>query len=74
MTCNPKWAEIQQELVPNESLKNKPDLITRVFRAKLVHLSKLTMNKKNIWKSCSQDTSGGIPKEKPSACEHFDNS
>jgi len=50
MACNPKWAELQQELAPSELPENRPDLIARVFRAKLVHLSKLIMNKKKFGK------------------------
>lgn len=35
MTCNPDWIEIQQELRPGQTPQDRPDLVTRVFRAKL---------------------------------------
>ncbi|XP_074266852.1 uncharacterized protein LOC141590142 [Silene latifolia] len=40
MTCNPRWPEIERELSPFEEAQNKPDLISRVFRAKLFVLKK----------------------------------
>ncbi|KAG7984548.1 hypothetical protein I3843_04G165900 [Carya illinoinensis] len=38
MTCNPNWKEISNELRPHEETQNRPDLIARVFRAKLEDL------------------------------------
>ena len=38
MTCNPEWIEIQQELHPGQTPQDRPDLVTRVFRAKLQNL------------------------------------
>ncbi|XP_021968097.1 uncharacterized protein LOC110863154 [Folsomia candida] len=35
MTCNPKWEEITENLRPNERPENRPDLVARVFKAKL---------------------------------------
>ncbi|KAK3198108.1 hypothetical protein Dsin_021523 [Dipteronia sinensis] len=35
MTCNPNWLEIKRELQPLEESQNRPDLISRVFKAKL---------------------------------------
>lgn len=35
MTCNPQWEEIIQELPPGQSSQDRPDLVARVFRAKL---------------------------------------
>ncbi|XP_021730838.1 uncharacterized protein LOC110697766 [Chenopodium quinoa] len=34
MTCNPNWPEIKQELAAREEAQNKPDIVSRVFRAK----------------------------------------
>ncbi|KAL6581116.1 hypothetical protein OROMI_007039 [Orobanche minor] len=34
MTCNPKWKEIQDQLLPFEEAQNRPDLLIRVFHAK----------------------------------------
>ena len=35
MTCNPNWDEIRQLLLPGQTTQDRPDLVTRVFRAKL---------------------------------------
>lgn len=35
MTCNPKWPEIQKELLPGQTPNDRPDLIIRVFRIKM---------------------------------------
>jgi hypothetical protein len=34
MTCNPKWKEIQEELLPGQKPEDRPDLTARVFKAK----------------------------------------
>nr|GEY96465.1 uncharacterized protein [Tanacetum cinerariifolium] len=38
MTCNPNWPEIQTELFPGQDAPDRPDLVLRVFRAKLEDL------------------------------------
>ncbi|KAL7139390.1 hypothetical protein ABFS83_09G047500 [Erythranthe nasuta] len=38
MTCNPAWKEIQDHLLPGEKPHDRPDLIARVFRAKVEEL------------------------------------
>ncbi|XP_026399667.1 uncharacterized protein LOC113295551 [Papaver somniferum] len=38
MTCNPLWDEIVSNLGPGQSASDRPDLTTRVFRAKLEEL------------------------------------
>ncbi|XP_042988822.1 uncharacterized protein LOC122316361 [Carya illinoinensis] len=38
MTCNPNWKEISTQLLPHEETQNRPDLIARIFRAKLEDL------------------------------------
>ncbi|XP_065831025.1 uncharacterized protein [Oscarella lobularis] len=35
MTCNPNWPEITSELLPGQTLKDRNDLIARVFRLKV---------------------------------------
>ncbi|GAA0158038.1 hypothetical protein LIER_38576 [Lithospermum erythrorhizon] len=35
MTCNPNWPEIKELLHPGEEAQNRPDLLARVFKAKL---------------------------------------
>ena len=38
ITCNPNWLEIKQELGNNDEVQNRPDLVVRIFRAKLEEL------------------------------------
>ncbi|XP_021749405.1 uncharacterized protein LOC110715140 [Chenopodium quinoa] len=45
MTCNAKWPEITAELADRELAENRPDLITRVFRSKLISLKHEIMKK-----------------------------
>ena len=37
-TCNPKWEEIQAELLPGQTHSDRHDLLARVFRQKLISL------------------------------------
>jgi len=39
-TCNPKWKEITDALLPGQTAKDRPDLVTRVFNLKLDALLK----------------------------------
>ncbi|XP_027151874.1 uncharacterized protein LOC113751927 [Coffea eugenioides] len=48
MTCNKNWPEIKKLLLPTDKVENRPDLISRVFRAKLEDL-KDELLKKNIF-------------------------
>nr|KAJ0216741.1 hypothetical protein LSAT_V11C300144770 [Lactuca sativa] len=45
MTCNPNWPEIKNELLPWQTAQDQPDLVSRVFRAKLEDLKKQLLNK-----------------------------
>jgi hypothetical protein len=38
MTCNPHWDEIRRELLPEQTPQDHPDLVVRVFHAKLQEL------------------------------------
>nr|KAF6387385.1 hypothetical protein mMyoMyo1_007887 [Myotis myotis] len=38
MTCNPKWADIANNLRPWQKVENRPDLVARVFNIKLTAL------------------------------------
>ncbi|KAM3218168.1 hypothetical protein P3L10_022698 [Capsicum annuum] len=38
MTCNPSWPEIKEYLASVDEAQNRPDLISRVFRAKIEEL------------------------------------
>jgi len=35
MTCNPKWSEIETELLPGQTAQDRPDLVARVFKLKM---------------------------------------
>ncbi len=39
-TCNPKWKEIIDVLLPRQTTKDHPELVTRVFNLKLDTLLK----------------------------------
>ena len=34
MTCNPKWCEIEENLLPGQSASDRPDIVARVFNIK----------------------------------------
>ncbi|XP_019263881.1 PREDICTED: uncharacterized protein LOC109241578 [Nicotiana attenuata] len=46
MTCNPDWAKIQENLCEEQLAQDRPDLVTRVFRAKLQDLKDQIFKKK----------------------------
>jgi hypothetical protein len=39
-TCNPKWPEIQNALLPGQTAQDRPDIVACVFRLKLAELFK----------------------------------
>ncbi|XP_020249367.1 uncharacterized protein LOC109826759 [Asparagus officinalis] len=49
MTCNPEWEEIIEQLHPGQSHNDRPDLTSRIFRAKLQDL-KVQLFKKEIFR------------------------
>ncbi|CAF1265956.1 unnamed protein product [Rotaria magnacalcarata] len=40
-TCNPKWQEIQEELMEGQAPSDRQDLLARVFRQKLIQLANI---------------------------------
>lgn len=48
ITCNPSWPEIKEHLSSSYEVQNRPDLISRVFRAKVEEL-KTDILKRNIF-------------------------
>ncbi|KAL3834092.1 hypothetical protein ACJIZ3_008828 [Penstemon smallii] len=46
MTCNPGWKEIIEHLLPCQKADDRPDLIARVFKAKLEELKNEIVKKK----------------------------
>ncbi|XP_075088360.1 uncharacterized protein LOC142170362 [Nicotiana tabacum] len=48
MTCNPAWPETKEHLLATDETQNRPDLVSRVFRAK-VEKMKTDILKRNIF-------------------------
>ncbi|XP_060171127.1 uncharacterized protein LOC132602151 [Lycium barbarum] len=48
MTCNPSWPEITEHLLVTDEVQNRPDLVSRVFRAKVEEM-KTDILKRNIF-------------------------
>ncbi|XP_021713446.1 uncharacterized protein LOC110681600 [Chenopodium quinoa] len=44
ITCNANWPEIKSELAPGEVAQDRPDIVARIFRAKLLALKKEIMD------------------------------
>ncbi|CAG9765932.1 unnamed protein product [Ceutorhynchus assimilis] len=44
MTCNPKWREISENLLPGQHASDRPDLVARVFNIKKNALVDLVVN------------------------------
>ena len=45
ITCNSFWPEIKENLLASDEAQNRPDLICRVFHAKLEELKKDLLKK-----------------------------
>jgi hypothetical protein len=45
MTCNPNWDEIKSKLYPGQTPQDQPDLVMRVFKAKLEELKRRLLKK-----------------------------
>jgi hypothetical protein len=43
MTCNPNWQEIVENLLPGQTPQDRPDLVARVFRAKLETMKEMLL-------------------------------
>nr|GEW28579.1 helicase-like protein [Tanacetum cinerariifolium] len=53
MTCNPNWPEIQTELLPGQDAPDRPDLVSKVFRAKLEDLKEQLFKRHVLGVVCS---------------------
>lgn len=52
ITCNPFWSEIKN-ISSNDKVQNRPDLISRVFRAKVeLRTENEYIKAKYLWKNC----------------------
>ncbi|XP_004252145.2 uncharacterized protein [Solanum lycopersicum] len=48
MTCNPSWPKLKEHLSSSDEVQNRPDLISRIFRAKVEEL-KTDILERNIF-------------------------
>ena len=46
MTCNPKWREIEDNLLPGQYASDRPDIVARVFNIKKNYLIDLIVKQK----------------------------
>ena len=53
-TCNPKWLEIVEELLPGQQAEDRPDIAARVFKMKLDELIKDIDQRKIFGKVAAQ--------------------
>jgi hypothetical protein len=54
MTCNPKWEEILDALLPGQTANDRPDIVSRVFHAKLKSLIEEIVDKSLFGKVMAQ--------------------
>ena len=52
MTCNPKWPEIQENLLPGQQPCDRPDIVARVFHLKKDRLLDMIIKKKIFRRGC----------------------
>lgn len=48
ITCNSSWPEIKEHFLPTDETQNRPDLVSRVFKAKVEEM-KTNILKRNIF-------------------------
>ena len=87
MTCNPKWPEITENLLPGQQAQDRPDLVSRVFKLKFDKL-RHELEKKQLfggvkaWIHTIEFQKRGLPhahilitlddKDKPRTTEDYD--
>ena len=55
MTCNPYWPEITEQLLPGQKPQDRPDIVARVYHAKLLDCSDIQPHHAcfyTLWKKC----------------------
>jgi len=55
MTCNPYWPEITELLLPGQTPQDRPDIVARVYRAKLLDLHDFLIKKGHFGKVAAWD-------------------
>ncbi|WVZ49677.1 hypothetical protein U9M48_001014, partial [Paspalum notatum var. saurae] len=68
MTCNPYWDEIMAELLPGQTPQDRPDVVARVYRAKLLDLHDFLIKKGHLgkvaaWAHVTEFQQRGLPHE-----------
>jgi len=68
VTCNPYWDEIVQQLLPGQMPQDRPDIVARVYRAKLRDFQDLFLKKHHLgrvaaWAHVTEFQKRGLPHE-----------
>lgn len=68
MTCNPYWEEIVAELLPGQTPQDRPDVVARVYHAKLLDLHDFLIKKGHLgtvaaWAHVTEFQKRGLPHE-----------
>ncbi|PUZ46146.1 hypothetical protein GQ55_7G026400 [Panicum hallii var. hallii] len=68
MTCNPYWDEIVAELLPGQTPQDRPDVVARVYHAKLPDLQDFLIKKGHLgkvaaWAHVTEFQKRGLPHE-----------
>jgi hypothetical protein len=48
MTCNPYWPGIMEQLLPGQTPHDRPDVVSRIYHAKLMELQDFLINKEHF--------------------------
>ena len=68
MTCNPYWDEIVAELLPGKTPQDRPDVVARVYHAKLLDLHDFLIKTGHLgtvaaWAHVTEFQKRGLPHE-----------
>ena len=68
MTCNPYWPEILEQLLPGQTPQDRPDIVARVYHAKLLDLHDFLIvkghfGKVKAWAHVTEFQKRGLPHE-----------
>ncbi|WVZ69849.1 hypothetical protein U9M48_018572 [Paspalum notatum var. saurae] len=66
MTCNPYWDEVMAKLLPGQTPQDRPDVIVRAYRAKLIELHDFLIKKGKLgkvaaWAHVTEFQKRGLP-------------
>jgi len=68
MTCNSYWSEITELLLPGQTPQDRPDIVARVYHAKLIDLHDFLIKKGHFgkvaaWAHVTEFQKRGLPHE-----------